>query len=305
MQENSAELKSELSESEKKITEGNGREGEESPGSVGIKLQKNGTLSPPLFGQLSLQYKLKGMKKSARGSENLTAAFFQFSSLPATGSTRTEAIKPDRQEVEKELQIHTEQKSYCCPECGKSISTRNHLQTHRRIHTGEKSHCCSECGKLFSCISILKRHRRIHTGEKPHCCPECGNSFSCISILKRHRRIHTGEKPYCCPECGKSFSVKCNLQKHMRIHFGEKPYCCPECGKRFSCQTVLRCHRRIHTKPVHQKPYTCSECGKGYSSRRSFRRHTQSHIGVKPVPEMSNDLSIGSSTKNIKEKSSE
>ncbi|KAG2466120.1 STXB protein, partial [Polypterus senegalus] len=36
-QENSAELKSELSESEEKITEENGREGEESPGSVGIK----------------------------------------------------------------------------------------------------------------------------------------------------------------------------------------------------------------------------------------------------------------------------
>ncbi|XP_039608598.1 uncharacterized protein LOC120528485 isoform X2 [Polypterus senegalus] len=36
-QENSAELKSELSESEEKITEENGREGEESPGSVGIR----------------------------------------------------------------------------------------------------------------------------------------------------------------------------------------------------------------------------------------------------------------------------
>ncbi|XP_039608540.1 uncharacterized protein LOC120528444 isoform X3 [Polypterus senegalus] len=36
MQENSGELKSELSESEEKITEENGSEGEESPGSVGI-----------------------------------------------------------------------------------------------------------------------------------------------------------------------------------------------------------------------------------------------------------------------------
>ncbi|XP_039608414.1 uncharacterized protein LOC120528345 isoform X2 [Polypterus senegalus] len=38
-QENSAELKSELSLSEEKITEENGKEGEESPGSVGIILQ--------------------------------------------------------------------------------------------------------------------------------------------------------------------------------------------------------------------------------------------------------------------------
>ncbi|XP_039608438.1 uncharacterized protein LOC120528359 [Polypterus senegalus] len=108
-QENSAELKSELSESEEKITEENGREGEESPGSVGINLQKNGSFPPPSFGQPCPQYK---MKKSARGSENLTAAFLQCSSLPATGVTQTEVIKTDRQQVEKEIQIHTGKK--CC-----------------------------------------------------------------------------------------------------------------------------------------------------------------------------------------------
>ncbi|KAG2465525.1 TRI25 ligase, partial [Polypterus senegalus] len=98
-QENSVELKSELSESEEKITEGNGREGEESPGNVGINLQKNGSFSPPLFGQPSLQYKEKDTKKSARGSENLTAAFLQCSSLPASVLTQTEAIKTDRQQA--------------------------------------------------------------------------------------------------------------------------------------------------------------------------------------------------------------
>ncbi|XP_039608566.1 uncharacterized protein LOC120528469 isoform X3 [Polypterus senegalus] len=107
-QENPAELKSELSESEEKITEENGREGEESPGSVGINLQKNGSFSPPSFGQPSLQYKEKGMKKSARGSENQRTAFLQCSSLPATGVTQTEAIKTDQHQVEEEIQIHTE-----------------------------------------------------------------------------------------------------------------------------------------------------------------------------------------------------
>ncbi|XP_039608977.1 uncharacterized protein LOC120528975 [Polypterus senegalus] len=100
MLENSAELKSELSESEEKITEGNGSEGEESPGSVGINLQKNGSFSLTSCGQSSLQYKEKGMKISARRSENMTAAFLQCSPLIATGATQTEAIKTDRQNPE-------------------------------------------------------------------------------------------------------------------------------------------------------------------------------------------------------------
>ncbi|XP_039608970.1 tripartite motif-containing protein 16-like [Polypterus senegalus] len=193
-QENSAELKTELSESEEKITEGNEREGEESPGSVGINLQKNGSFSPPSFGQHSLQYNEKGMKKSARGSENLTAAFLQCSSYPATGVTQTETIKTDRQQVEKEIQIHTGKK--CCLESGKQFTHKSDLNEHMKIHNGENTYCCHECGMSFSRKSSLQRHRRIHTGEKPHCCPECGESFSCISDLQNHRRSHTGEKPH-------------------------------------------------------------------------------------------------------------
>ncbi|XP_039608565.1 zinc finger protein 184-like isoform X2 [Polypterus senegalus] len=251
-QENPAELKSELSESEEKITEENGREGEESPGSVGINLQKNGSFSPSSFGKPSLQYNEKGMKKSARGSENLTAAFLQCSSLPAAGVTQIEAIKNDRQQVEKEIQVHTGKK--CCLECGKKFTQKCDINKHTKIHTGEKPHCCSECGKSFSRRSDLQRHRSIHTGEKPHCCSECGKSFSRRSHLQKHRKIHTGEKPHCCPECHKSFSQISHLQTHRRIHTGEKPHSCPECGKLFSQISVLKKHRRIHTG---EKPDCC------------------------------------------------
>ncbi|XP_051783791.1 tripartite motif-containing protein 16-like [Erpetoichthys calabaricus] len=244
-QENSAELKLELSEYEEKITTGNGREGEESPGSVGINLQKNVSFSPPSFGQPSLQYNEKSMKKSARGSENLTAAFLQCSSLPATGVTQTEAIKTDRQQVEKEIQIHTGKN--CCLECGKQFTQQSDLNEHMKIHNGEKTYCCHECGMSFSRKSSLQRHRRIHTGDKPHCCSECGKSFHRRSHLQRHRTIHTGEKPHCCPECGESFLRRISLQNHRRIHTGKKSHCCPECGKLFSCISGLQNHRRSHT----------------------------------------------------------
>ncbi|XP_051783927.1 zinc finger protein 568-like [Erpetoichthys calabaricus] len=259
-QENFAELKSELSESEEKITEGNGREGEESPGSVGINLQKNGCIYPPLFGQPTPQCKEESMKKSARGSENLTAAFLQCSSLPAAGVTQTEAIKTDRQQVEKEIQIHTVKK--CFLECDKQFTHTSDLNKYIKIHTGEKPHYCSECGMLFSSRSNLQKHRRSHTGEKPHCCKKCGKSFLRRSSLRRHRTIHTGLKPHCCAECGKSFSCISYLQRHRRIHTGEKPHSCPECGKSFLRRNSLQRHRRIHTR---EKPDCYPECGKRFS----------------------------------------
>ncbi|KAG2465563.1 TRI16 protein, partial [Polypterus senegalus] len=155
-QENSAELKSELSESDEKITEGNEREGEESPGGVKINLQNNGSISPPLFWQPSLHYKEKGMKKSARGSVNLTADFLQCSSLPATGATQKEAIKNDQQQkqlgaTQSEIRRRLEEKEKKLRETRKTAEEMK-LSVERVMGKHEKSftdliHCIEETYK--------------------------------------------------------------------------------------------------------------------------------------------------------------
>uniref|UniRef100_A0A8C4TIL2 C2H2-type domain-containing protein n=2 Tax=Erpetoichthys calabaricus TaxID=27687 RepID=A0A8C4TIL2_ERPCA len=304
-QHKSVEMKSEFSEIDVRIGEGNRSKGEEqkSSRSVGMNFQESGSFSPSSFAQPSLQGRLQPrqskekMLNTSGAPGDLTAALLQCSSDSAVKEAQVEAVNIDQQQMhntdkealytgrkcrktsKNQKSIHAREKLYACSECGKIFLHNHSIQLHIRIHTGEKPHCCSECGKQFSSSSSLHRHRRVHTGEKPYGCAECGKRFIDSSNLKQHTRIHTGEKPYSCAECGKLFTNVCNLRQHMRIHTGEKPYCCSECGKRFPHKCTLQRHTRIHTG---EKPYSCSECGKRFSDGSALNYHTQVHTGGKP-----------------------
>ncbi|NXQ75052.1 ZN132 protein, partial [Quiscalus mexicanus] len=52
------------------------------------------------------------------------------------------------------------------------------LLLHYRIHTEERPFRCPDCGKAFQRNCNLVKHRRIHTRERSYECPQCGKSFS-------------------------------------------------------------------------------------------------------------------------------
>ncbi|XP_010770424.1 zinc finger protein 646 isoform X1 [Notothenia coriiceps] len=209
------------------------------------------------------------------------------------------------------LQIHSQMRRHCCPECGKTFCQLAHLQSHMGVHSKPASSYQQHQGAQdpyqhsgdqpvddigwdsgidqttgmdgmltpvpppLSHIpeSIADSEKSNETEEKSHVCDHCGRTYRHAGSLLNHKNSHkTGS--YFCSVCQKEFTNLMALKNHRRIHTEPKRYQCLECGKAFRVSTQLICHRRIHTK---EKPFACQQCDKSFSSKSNLRHHQKLH----------------------------
>uniref|UniRef100_A0A8C6M9F0 C2H2-type domain-containing protein n=1 Tax=Nothobranchius furzeri TaxID=105023 RepID=A0A8C6M9F0_NOTFU len=132
--------------------------------------------------------------------------------------------------------VSTVNKSFSCPDCGKTFLGKQSLQKHARVtgHSAKRSLGCLVKNKCARVKDYVDSCRKVQKELKSFSCDDCGKTFSVKSNFRSHMRVHTGEKPFVCELCGKRLSRKTSLNSHMSVHTGEKhgefsPYIAGRC----------------------------------------------------------------------------
>lgn len=139
---------------------------------------------------------------------------------------------------------------FCCPICGKRISTKGNLKVHLDTHRPKGKYGCDICGRIFKTQCNLLRHKEYHQGVQ-FTCMVCGRVYPTNSTLRAHSITHSDLRPHKCPLCDKTFKRNQDLKFHINQHTGARPYQCPYCPKAFASSGNCFSHRkRMHPEEV-------------------------------------------------------
>ncbi|XP_035255772.1 zinc finger protein 135-like [Anguilla anguilla] len=243
---------------------------------------------------------------------------------------------PDSGSLLRHVQCeHTHNEEFHCSLCGMRFQAAKAYARHMRVHSGDKLFVCPDCGKNFRHRSSLSRHQQKHRHkpeEEEDSLTRCGfsrsNSTSSISssssssstssstsnssnrtipsptplpkLVIHGRQKKTAPKSFLCVKCGKRFNHSSSLSRHRLTHQEDKkplpsistelksspkqpsaqrgkPFTCAHCDKCFAHSSSFYKHVQTHE----HMPYQCSLCHKGFLKLAALNSHQKCHQGRK------------------------
>uniref|UniRef100_A0A8D3ALN0 Zinc finger protein 646 n=1 Tax=Scophthalmus maximus TaxID=52904 RepID=A0A8D3ALN0_SCOMX len=220
------------------------------------------------------------------------------------------------------LQIHSQMRRHCCPECGKTFCLVAHLQSHMEVHSKDRGVVCSLCQQSFPTTDSYQQHHDMHHGDQGpyqqavdetvdnNFCWDSGINQT-MGVDGMHKQVPPSlshipgsasnsqkgdetagadEKSHVCEHCGRTYRHAGSLLNHKNSH-KTGSFFCSICQKEFTNLMALKNHRRIHTEP---KRYQCLECGKAFRVSTQLICHRRIHTKEKPFACLLCDKSFSS-----------